>query len=239
MKKSIRITAVILFCACFLTCLQGTAYGQKNKKITISGKVVNIEGRPVPAAHIFIDNVATNVLTDTEGRYEVKVKSSAKTILVLSVMDGLSETEINGQTSINFVVIPDSKRAEITPEVAEKLLAEPEPTPEDVNVGYGKVKKSERTLATAKVKETGNYKDIYEMIAGMPGVEVSGTSIKIAGSSSFYLSTEPLYILDGITIESLSDIAPSTVKSIDILKGPAAAIYGSRGASGVLIITTK
>jgi TonB-dependent SusC/RagA subfamily outer membrane receptor len=65
---------------------------------------------------------------------------------------------------------------------------------------------------------------------------VNGTSIRIQGASSLLLSTEPLFVVDGITVNSISDIQPLMVKSIQVLKGSSAAIYGSRGANGVILI---
>jgi TonB-dependent SusC/RagA subfamily outer membrane receptor len=65
---------------------------------------------------------------------------------------------------------------------------------------------------------------------------VSGTSIKISGSSSLNASTEPLFVVDGIIVNSIEDISPQTVKSIEVLKGPDASVYGMRGANGVIVI---
>ena len=75
------------------------------------------------------------------------------------------------------------------------------------------------------------------MIRGeVPGVQVNGTSIIIQGASSLTLSTEPLFVVDGIVVNSIDYISPISVKSIEILKGSAASIYGSRGANGVILI---
>jgi len=78
------------------------------------------------------------------------------------------------------------------------------------------------------------------MIKGqIPGVDVSGSSIRIQGANSFMGSTEPLLVVDGMTVQSIEDISPREVKSIEVLKGSSAAIYGSRGANGVILITLK
>jgi TonB-dependent SusC/RagA subfamily outer membrane receptor len=75
------------------------------------------------------------------------------------------------------------------------------------------------------------------MIRGeVAGVQVNGKSIRIQGPSSFNLSTEPLFVVDGIVVTSIDEISPQMVKSIDILKGSAASIYGSRGSNGVILI---
>ena len=84
------------------------------------------------------------------------------------------------------------------------------------------------------------YQDIYDMIRGrVAGVEVSGRSIKIRGTNSLNVSTEPLFVVDGVIVREIDDIAPETVKSIEVLKGPDAAVYGVRGSNGVIVITRK
>ena len=84
------------------------------------------------------------------------------------------------------------------------------------------------------------YQDIYDMIRGrVPGVEVSGKSIRIRGSNSLNVSTEPLFVLDGVIVSTIDQISPDNVKSIEVLKGPDATVYGTRGSNGVIIIKTK
>jgi len=84
------------------------------------------------------------------------------------------------------------------------------------------------------------YQDIYDMIRGrVAGVEVSGRSIKIRGTNSLNVSTEPLFVVDGVIVREIDDIAPETVKSIEVLKGPDASVYGTRGSNGVIVITRK
>jgi TonB-dependent SusC/RagA subfamily outer membrane receptor len=84
------------------------------------------------------------------------------------------------------------------------------------------------------------YQDIYDMIRGrVAGVEVSGKSIKIRGTNSLNISTEPLFVVDGVITREIDDIAPETVKSIEVLKGPDASAYGIRGSNGVIVITRK
>lgn len=73
----------------------------------------------------------------------------------------------------------------------------------------------------------------------VPGVQVYGKSIKIQGASSFIASTEPLLVVDGVAVSTIDDIQPRMVKSIEVLKGSAATIYGARGANGVILITLK
>jgi len=84
------------------------------------------------------------------------------------------------------------------------------------------------------------YQDIYDMIRGrIAGVEVSGRSIKVRGTNSLNVSTEPLFVVDGVIVREIDDIAPETVKSIEVLKGPDASAYGIKGSNGVIVITRK
>jgi TonB-dependent SusC/RagA subfamily outer membrane receptor len=103
------------------------------------------------------------------------------------------------------------------------------------------MKRKDLTTQVGKIDGTNKkyaaYRDIYDMIRGeIPGVQVRGKSILIQGPGSLNLSTEPLLVVDGVIINSIDDISPREVKSIEVLKGASASIYGSRGANGVIMI---
>jgi len=109
-----------------------------------------------------------------------------------------------------------------------------------VKYNAGEVKAS--ALSTLEVDENAiAYHDIYEYIQGkVPGVMVRGDKIIIRGVSTIAQSTDPLFIVDGVPMESIGWVNPNNVKSISVLKdGSECAIYGSRGANGVIVITTK
>ena len=215
-----------------LICLTQFSTGQKpEKKITISGIVKDSTGKPVKNVMIFIDKVKTSSTSNNKGFYKVKASPGSKVIVILSPSKGVASSEINGRTNIDFIVTGKFENMATMPEE------------EKVTIGYGEVSKRDATTSVPKLDARNDkfiaYKDIYEMINGrFPGVEVVGKSIRIAGASSFMLSTEPLFVVDGMIIESVDGIAPSTVKTIEVLKGPAASIYGARGANGVIVITT-
>lgn len=112
------------------------------------------------------------------------------------------------------------------------------------NMGYGiKVSDEDNTgsISTLQPDDKVPYRDIYEYLQGkVAGVQVQGKKISIRGISSINASTDPLFIVDGVAVEDISWINPRDVKSIDVLKdGPGCALYGSRGANGVIIITMK
>ena len=215
-----------------LICLSQISTGQKpEKKITISGIVKDATGKPVKNVIIFIDKVKTGSTSNNKGFYKVKARPGSKEIVIISPSNGIASSEINGRTNIDFIVTGKFENMATMP--AE----------EKVTIGYGEVNKRDATTSVPKLDARNDkfiaYKDIYEMINGrFPGVEVVGKSIRISGASSFMLSTEPLFVVDGMIIESVDGIAPTTVKTIEILKGPAASIYGARGANGVIVITT-
>jgi TonB-dependent SusC/RagA subfamily outer membrane receptor len=212
----------------------GITSGQKsNKKIPISGIVVDNNNKPLPGAIILIDNVKTSTITNQSGAYKLKVKQSAKKIGIFTFTSGIAEVEINGRTTINFSMAGSGSEQKNNPSQIQKE--------EEVNVGYGTVKKDNLTTHVSKIDGNNNkyeaYNSIYDMIKGeIPGVQVSGKSIKLQGSDSFMAGTEPLYVIDGVPVSSIDDIRPKMVKSIEVLKGSSASIYGSRGANGVILI---
>lgn len=114
---------------------------------------------------------------------------------------------------------------------------------DEVNIGYGTISKDKNTYAVSKVKidekTINTFSDMYEYLQGkVPGVVVSGTKIIIRGLGTNG-NSDPLILLDGIECDDLSIIDPNSVESVEVLKDGSSAIYGARGANGVLMITTK
>ncbi len=118
---------------------------------------------------------------------------------------------------------------------------------DSVNVGYGYVKKKNLTSSVSKVSmdqvQVGSYTNIGEYLAGrVPGLVVqktgSGYKYTIRGATSIYASTDPLFIVDGMEVMDIDYLNPRDVKSVEVLKDSSASIYGTRGACGVIIITT-
>jgi TonB-dependent SusC/RagA subfamily outer membrane receptor len=194
------------------------------KSFTVSGRVVDVNQKPVTGATIFIDKKKTSSVTNENGEYAIKVSSRAKEILVFTLIYGAVEQTIDGRTSIDFVV--GGKPAE------NQQSKEPVPVKEarDRNVPDGVINGQDTKFINAVT--------IYDMIRGqVPGVEVSGTSIRIRGERSLNVSNEPIFVVDGVIVSSIEGISPRQVKSIKVLKGPDASIYGNRGSNGVIEIT--
>ncbi len=249
--KHISLIIAVLFLA---FAIQTASAGNPltKKKIKISGIVTNTNMRPVAGALIFVDQVFTNSVTNAKGFYRVRVSPSAKQISAFSNQYGAQKINIASDlTALNNVVINivlvdfntsmiDSVQVDnemINVQTIEPIRAEDEM----INIGYGSVSRKNLNTEVNKIEGRRNYQysNIYDMIRGeVPGVEVVGKSIKIRESFSFNLSTEPIFVVDGIIIPEIDDISPYDVKSIEVLKGASASIYGARGSNGVILITT-
>lgn len=209
---------------------------QKNKKITITGTVLGVDKRPITNAIIMIDNQKTNSLTDLKGTYKVKVKRKAVKIGIFTFGNGIREEDINGRTRIDF-------------NFGTMAIQQPpdqniEPGEEGVGTGYGIVKKKNLTTDVNKIDGTNKKYATYSSIADMiqrevSGARISGSSVIIQDSKNLWGSVPALIVVDGVYMDGLPDIAPAQVKSIEVLKGTSAAIYGSRGYGGAIVIKTK
>lgn len=211
--------------------------GQKTpKKLTITGTVLDEAKMPVSGAVITVDRKPSNSSTGKDGTYKVKVKAGSETIGIFTNSDAIVEEPLMDRTQIDLIV---------PLEVHQKMMAElSDPGNEAVNIGYGSVKRKDLLTPVGKIDARkdryAGYSNIYDMLRGeVAGVQVSGNSIRIQGASSLMLSTEPLFVVDGSIVSSISDIPPHQVSSVEVLKGSSASIYGSRGANGVILITLK
>lgn len=202
---------------------------------TINGVVTDQTGETVISASVMVKGTTIGTVTDFDGNYSLDVPDDAKT-LVFSFM-GL-----------------ETKEMPITGNVINVVLAEnTEVLDEVVVTGYGTTKKRDLVTSVASVSAE-QLKDIpvasaSEALQGkLAGVTVTTTEgapdaevkVRVRGGTSITQSNDPLYIVDGFPVSSISDIAPTDIASMDVLKGAAAtAIYGAQGANGVIIITTK
>lgn len=214
--------------------LSSTSFGQKtDKKIVISGVVRDTLQNPIKGARIFVDNKETPYVTNRKGYYKIKVKSEAKKILVFSPQIGVNETLIDGRTSIDFRLTGSSKFQ------VDNMIKNNKD--EIVDAGYGVRNKKEMTSggALASNPKLSTYSDIYELIRmELPTVFISGKSIYLQGNSSYAGNSSALFVVDDIIMDSIDSVSPYDVKSVQALTGPATAVYGMRGANGVIIIKT-
>lgn len=202
----------------------------------ITGTVTSSDDQSgLPGVNIVVKGTTNGTVTDANGKYAIDVPEGA-TLVFSSIGYQTQEVVVGNQTVVDVVLVADISQLE-----------------EVVVIGYGTAKKSELTGSVASV--TGD--DLKKMpVAGvaetmtgrMAGVQVTSTEgspdaevrIRVRGGGSITQDNSPLYIVDGFPVSSISDISPSDIKSIDVLKDASStAIYGSRGANGVIIITTK
>jgi TonB-dependent SusC/RagA subfamily outer membrane receptor len=229
----IRIFFSILLSVLFLSSV--TAQKSSNK-ITITGTVLDGSENPVVNAIVMIDGVKTSSMTDSKGAYKIKVKKSAQKIGIISFSSGLIEQEINGRTEINFKFSASTLQQQPDQTVS--------PGEEGVNTGYNYKKKKDMTTPANKIdgtdKKYASYSSVSEMITREnSGVKYTGSSYIIQDSKDFFGSVPALLVVDGVYVNNFDGISPSSVESITILKGSSAAIYGSRGYGGAIVLKTK
>ena len=220
---------------CALLCFGFAAMAQTK---TITGKVTNLlTGEAMQGVNILADKQKGGVVTDAEGNYSIKVTGKSST-LVFSYVGFSTQTVIIGdKTSIDV-----------------KLAPAPEDMEEVVVIGYGSQKKSHLTGAVSKYKnerldETPVSRVDQALQGKIAGVQIqninseagSDPRIRVRGISSINAGADPLVVVDGHPVpDGLSFVNAADVESVEVLKDAAsAAIYGSRGASGVILITTK
>lgn len=201
----------------------------------VRGTVYDSQSEPVAGASVIIEGTKTGTTTDANGNYSIK--ASDKDVLVYSFLGMVDVKMAVGKNSImNVRLMPDSFALD-----------------EAVTIGYGQAKKSDLTGSVASVKpaELKNTKVgmVSNALQGMAaGVQVTSGNLKpgadagivIRGAGSVNAGTAPLYVVDGVPMSGLQDISTIDIASIEILKdASSAAIYGSRGSNGVVLITTK
>ena len=193
-----------------------TLYGQKgDRKIIVTGTVLDEKNDPVVQAEIFADDESTGNFTNYHGKFKVRVHPDAKIISAFSELKGYYASEINGQSDL--VLKPDTSAADF-------------PAVSPGTEGGG-------NLRSRGSKKINTYTDIYQMIRNeVPGVVVSGKSIVVQGPNSFFGSSQPLFVVNGVRVYNIDYLNPVEVKSIKLLKGSSANIYGNDGANGVIVI---
>lgn len=229
----IKLLFLILISA---LCLTSTNAQKSNKKITITGTVLDVTKGPIMNAIIMIDDQKTNSMTDAKGTYKIKVKPTAIKIGIFTFGNGTSEQVIGGRTQIDFKF--GTMSAQTTP------VQSVAPGDEGVGDSYGDNKKKFSTGTVNKIdgsnKKYASYTSMAQMIQReVTGVKISGSSVIIQDSKNLFGSVAALIVVDGVYMDVLPDIPPVNVKSIEVLKGASAGMYGSRGYGGVIVIKTK
>ncbi|SHF21205.1 TonB-linked outer membrane protein, SusC/RagA family [Mariniphaga anaerophila] len=267
-EKKIRVSLILTIffmigSMIHVSALPSHADARKNRnsvqqQLQVSGRVTDSDNHPLPGVTVMINKTTTGTITDFDGNYTITVPNAGMAELVFSFVG------FNSQT------IQVSGRTEISVQLSEALIN----LDEVVVVGYGEISKRDLTGSVAKVAESEavarQYNSVDALLQGRAtGVQVSSNagspggaiSVRIRGTNSLRGNNEPLYVIDGIIINSaaedvtnastdsnelqtdqngLTGLNPRDIESIEILKDASAtAIYGSRGANGVVLITTK
>ena len=236
-NKIDKVQIEILFSIIFPILFSAGLTAQKsNMKTTITGTVVDASYYPVVNAIVLVDGHISNSFTKSDGKYKVRVKRNAEKIGILTSEYGFIEVPINPMTRINFQFKTNVSppRDELSGNTGDEVI----------NIGYSSIKKKHLTTQATEIdgpdRKLVPYSNIYEMIQSeVPGVRFNGKDLIIHGSDYYVSPVPPLLVVDGLCVNSLSAIPPSTVESIVVLKSASAIIYGTRGSGGAILITTK
>ena len=242
-KNFLLATKLTLILICFAGLFNGfgavpenlTSEQQQTKSIT--GTVTDDTNQALPGASVVVKGTTIGIITDMDGKFTLKVPESAKTLVISFVGMVSQELQIGTKTSFNVILVSETIGLE-----------------EVVAVGYGTVRKKDLTgsvssVTSGKLAERSSFSAAQAMQGKAAGVVVqqqnsapgADAKVMIRGNRSLKATNDPLYVVDGVPlVVGLSEISQSDIESMDILKDASAtAIYGSRGANGVVIITTK
>ena len=226
MKK--RLTSVMLFLALGM----GVASAQTSK---VTGKVIGDDGEPVIGASVIVKGTTVGTVTDFDGNFVLNVPSNGKQLEISYV--GMKKQLVKVTPKMNIVMESDSQALD-----------------EVMVVAYGTAKKSAFTGSAAAIKSEKIGKrqtsNVTNALSGeVAGVQITNTngepgakpSVRIRGIGSMSAGNEPLYVVDGVPFEGgIETINPQDIESMTVLKDAASnALYGARGANGVILITTK
>lgn len=203
----------------------------------ITGTVTDSKQEPLIGVNVVVKgNTSVGTITDVDGNYSLTVPEG-KTVLLFSYIGYISqEVEVGQQGTVNVVLKEDAQALD-----------------EVVVIGYGTVKRRDLTGAVASIKgdevAVTPVSNVAQALQGrLPGVNVvsqdgrpgATISVRVRGGGSITQSNDPLYVVDGFPVGSIDNIAASEIESIDVLKDASStAIYGARGANGVILVTTK
>ena len=253
MGKSIFLSLVsgLAFLGLMLSGTVRTAYAQQTNP-TVSGVVVDNNNYPLPGVTVSVAGTTAGTVTNSQGEYSIRIKDAKTATLKFDCLGFESvEIPVAGNSRINVTMEESS-------EVLDELVV----------VGYGTIRKSDMVGSSATMKadhiaEMKTYSFEQAMQGRMAGVVVSGTSgepgaainITVRGASSINGSNRPLFVIDGVPMDNINTAAeyegasgfnvmslvnPNDIQSIEVLKDASStAIYGSRGANGVVLVTTK
>jgi len=233
MKKTILL---LLLCFLYAGVSECNAQAVATQGFPITGKVRDSSGEPIPGVSVTVEQKTIGTVTDVDGKYSIVAPDSKSTLSFSFMGYAKKNVKVNGQGTIDVILEDNALDLE-----------------EVVVVGYGTQRRIDVTGSVSSVSGS-QLKDIpvssaaqaivgriagvnVTMSDGSPDAEVK---IRIRGGGSITQDNSPLYIVDGFPVDNISDIAPTDIATVDVLKDASStAIYGAQGANGVIIITTK
>lgn len=206
----------------------------QSKQVEITGQVLDVKGVPLPGVTVVIKGTARGTITDAKGNYSLSNVPDDATLIFSFVGMKMQEVNVTGKTTINVTLLDDYVWID-----------------EVVVIGYGTIKKSDLTGAVVSVKSdqlvsfpvSGAVQALQGRAAGVQISSINGNpggsmKVRVRGGTSINASSDPIFVVDGFVGGILPP--PEDIESIEILKDASAtAIYGSRGANGVIMVTTK
>ncbi|MFC5626001.1 TonB-dependent receptor domain-containing protein [Algoriphagus winogradskyi] len=226
-QKTFLLAIALVFCATLVANAQSR---------TVTGTVMDpLLGESIPGATVLIKGTTRGTATDLDGKFSLDLQAGDQILVISFIGYTPQEVEIGNRTNIIINLEEDIQSLE-----------------EAVVIGYGTQDKKEITSAVVAVKpedfNKGNVSNPAQLLQGkVAGLSItrpggnpnSGFNVRLRGLSTFGANSSPLIVLDGVIGASLDNVDPNDIQSIDVLKdGSAAAIYGARGSSGVILITT-
>lgn len=220
-----------LFICCFLL-----SFGMYAQDGVVKGKVTGSDGTPLAGANVVQKGTTNGVVADFDGNYEINLVDGTKILVFSYIGFQQKEIAIGDNTTVDAILLEDAQNLE-----------------EVVVIGYGSQKKSDITGAVASVGSEDLEKAVFNTVdqvlqgrsSGVVVTSASGepgaaANIRIRGNNSISGDNSPLYVVDGIPISGTPNFNPQEIENLEVLKDASAtAIYGSRGANGVILLTTK
>lgn len=208
----------------------------QQSNVTVKGTIKDEAGEPLTGVSIAVKGTTTGTISDLDGAYTITVPNSNSTLVFSFIGFHTQEVAVNGRPEINIVLVEDAKALD-----------------EVVVVGYGTMRKSDVTgsISTAKgsdIIKSQSFNALEGLKGKAAGVNIFSNTgqpggemrVIIRGISTINASASPLYVVDGVVMSNFQYLNPNDIESIEVLKdASSAAIYGARGANGVILVTTK
>lgn len=256
MEKQLKVLIQKIPKLLMLGCLLVLSQNARAQELSVSGTVTGEDGMPIPGANIIVKGTSKGTQTDFDGNYTLTDVPTNATLVASYLGFTTVEKRVGGQSTINFVLVEDTQALDEVIVIGYGTTTKSDLTGSVASVKVDELTRGVTTSADQLLNGVAGANVVQN--GGAPG---TGFSINVRGASSISAGNEPLYVIDGFPVNNipaigsgsiigfsgdrsptnpLASLNPQDIESIEILKdASAAAIYGSRGANGVVLITTK